>query len=71
VNALQFEHVHLRRRAPRRGEAPDLAAGGQDSMAGNDQHRILGYSLADIARGVPCALLTRFLSTKANADLAL
>jgi hypothetical protein len=27
--------------APRRGEAPDLAAGGQDPMAGNDQrHRI-------------------------------
>src|SRR5436190_19029272 len=43
----------LRRRAPRRGEAPDLAAGGQDPMAGNDQrHRILGHSLADIARGL-------------------
>src|SRR5882724_13295226 len=53
ADALQLEHANLGRRAARRGEAPDLAAGRQDPVAGDDQgHRILGHGLADIARGL-------------------
>src|SRR5215831_8519431 len=51
MNALQRKHASLGRRAAWRRKTANLAAGRQDSVAGNDQRdRILGHRLTDIAR---------------------
>jgi len=51
MNALQFEHANLRRRAAGRGEAANFTAGGQDPVTWNYQgRRIAGHCLADVAR---------------------
>src|SRR5262249_53617299 len=53
ADALQFQHAALRRRAAGRGKAADLAAGGQDAVAGDEQgDRIRRHGLAAIARGL-------------------
>lgn len=51
MNALQFEHADLGRRAAWRGKTANLPAGCQDPVAGDDErHRIPGHRLTDIAR---------------------
>ena len=58
MHALQLEHADLGRGTARRGKAAELAAGGQDPVARDDQRNgIPGHSLADIARGFEDAVV--------------